>query len=101
VNGHYNAPDVPDGMNPDDLEGHAAGGLFSTPHIAKIAEAGQPEIIGTEQFMARAIAGAQALLPGRSRWGSGASEVHFHLQTPLATIDTCGRRCSKSSGRPC
>jgi hypothetical protein len=87
VNGVYNAPDVPSGDG-SDLEGHAKGGLFSTPHIARIAEAGQPEIIGTEQFMARAIAGAQAMLPGGGALGGGSTQVVFQLHTPLATIDT-------------
>ena len=48
-------PDLPDGS---DLPGHALGGVFSRPHVAMIAEGGQPEIVGSEQFMARAIAGA-------------------------------------------
>lgn len=48
-------PDLPDGSN---LPGHALGGVFSRPHVAMIAEGGQPEIVGSEQFMARAIAGA-------------------------------------------
>ncbi len=87
VNGIYNAPDVPDGFNPDDLEGHAAGGVFSNPHIAKIAEGGEPEIVGSEAFMARAIAGAQSLLPAGGGNG-GPTQVIFQLHTPLATIDT-------------
>ena len=40
--------------------GHAAGGVFQTPHAAWIAEGGQPEIVGSVGFMRAALRGALA-----------------------------------------
>jgi hypothetical protein len=43
---------------PGDVPGHAAGGVFASEHLARIAEGGQPEIVGSVDFMRRALAGA-------------------------------------------
>jgi hypothetical protein len=87
VNGVYNAPDVPsdDGS---DLPGHAAGGLFNTPHIARIAEAGQPEIVGSQEFMAKALAGAIQMVPGGAPGGAAVSPITLVVNTPIGLSDT-------------
>lgn len=75
-----------------EVPGHAAGGVFSRPHLAMIAEGGRPEIVGDQTFMTKALVQAlrdlQASGGGTGASGSGASIVNFNLSTPLATIDT-------------
>jgi TP901 family phage tail tape measure protein len=40
------------------IPGHAAGGVFSRPHLAQIAEGGESEIVGSVPFMTKALTGA-------------------------------------------
>jgi TP901 family phage tail tape measure protein len=62
-------PEGPDGsptIPMPSVPGHAAGGVFSSPHLARIAEGGQAEIVGSVGFMSRALAGALAMNGGAS-----------------------------------
>lgn len=43
-----------------EIPGHARGGLFRREHIARIAEGGEPEMVGSVGFMTRALSGALA-----------------------------------------
>lgn len=74
-----------------DIPGHAAGGVFSHPHKAWIAEGGRPEIVGDEQFMTRVLEKALVRLQANGSTdakASGGNVINFNLSTPLATIDT-------------
>jgi hypothetical protein len=42
----------------DGLPGHAAGGVFTRPHAAWIAEGGEAEMVGSRRFMADVLADA-------------------------------------------
>lgn len=74
----WKIPSFP-GADAWDLPGHAAGGVFSRPHLARIAEAGQAEIVGSVDFIERALVGALrrvglgAVMPGGG--GSGPSRT--------------------------
>jgi SLT domain-containing protein len=89
VNGRYNGPDIPTyeeaGIRGDEMPGHASGGLFTKAHVAKIAEAGKPEMVGDADFMANALTRAIAAVAGMP--GASASEgqgktVVFNITTP-------------------
>jgi hypothetical protein len=74
INGHWNIPDMPDSR---DLEGHAAGGVFTREHLARIAEGGQPEIVGDVAFMSRALSGAMQRMGGSGGgMAGGGGDVH-------------------------
>ena len=63
------------------MPGYARGALISVPHVARVGEGGQPELIGPVDFMAAALAGAWQSLGGRSGGGSAriVVENHVHL----------------------
>lgn len=56
----YHDPGPPPGWfdDPFAMPGHAAGGVFSREHVARIAEGGRAEIVGDVPFMTRALTGA-------------------------------------------
>lgn len=60
----WDAPALPGGEAPEPVPGHADGGVFATEHIARIAEGGQPEIVGNVDFMTRALTGAMNRVSG-------------------------------------
>jgi TP901 family phage tail tape measure protein len=62
---------MPDRKTPDDfpVAAHALGGVFSNEHLARIAEGGEPEIVGPVGFMAKALEGALARVGGLSPGG--------------------------------
>ncbi|MEK7125904.1 MAG: hypothetical protein AAB835_00240, partial [Patescibacteria group bacterium] len=51
-------PSMPGGGSYDPIPGYARGGVVSRPTPAWIAEGGHPEIVGSVDFMERALAGA-------------------------------------------
>lgn len=63
--------------------GHAAGGVFTGEHVARIAEGGQPEIVGSVPFMRKALVGALTHLsrraPGMASKEGMRQEVVFNL----------------------
>jgi hypothetical protein len=80
-------PDGPGGGGSSDLPGHAAGGVFSTAHTARIAEGGQPEIVGSVGFMTRALEGALATLgtPASAPADSGEQTIQIVLDGDVLT----------------
>lgn len=89
--------DVPDSpvWNPGEdwtvapLPGHARGGLFRDPHLAWIAEGGQPELIGGMEFMTQALGGAIDRLGSRLT-GAGPSTL------TVIVLDSQGRSTTLS-----
>jgi hypothetical protein len=61
INARWNIEPPPD----IDVPGHARGGVFNREHIARIAEGGQPEIVGSVDFMTKAVAAALDRLGSR------------------------------------
>jgi hypothetical protein len=79
-----------------DVPGHRLGGVFSTPHLARIAEGGKAEIVGDIDFMTRALAGAmqrvgviESAVAGASSWlspGSAAAGIYIgSINIPIST----------------
>jgi SLT domain-containing protein len=51
-------PPQEDDTSDSERPAHAYGGVFKTEHVARIAEAGRPEIVGDIPFMTKALQGA-------------------------------------------
>jgi hypothetical protein len=68
------------------FRGADAGGVFSKPAMRVIAER-SPEIVGQPNTIVSALAQAmeRSDFNGKARSGG---DVHFHLTTPIATVDT-------------
>lgn len=88
IRGRYIPPDVTD--TGGDLPGHARGGYFTREHVARVAEAGRPEIVGDADFMTDQLARAIERLGGQTRGASVSASaaietVHVKLEAPNET----------------
>lgn len=77
---------------PDEIPGHAAGGLFNREHVARIAEGGQPEIVGSVEFMTQAVAGALQALGKMSGAGPDQSSLTAEMREGLNRLSNELRR---------
>jgi hypothetical protein len=72
-------------MTPDDfqtlsgMDRHATGWVGSRPHVALIAEGGEPEMVGPVGFMAKALAGAMAINGGQTGAGPSVAEIRLYV----------------------
>lgn len=68
------------------MHGAASGGVYSKPAMRVIAER-SPEIVGDSNTIVSALAQAMQRVGFAGKAGGG-GDVHFHVETPIATIDT-------------